>query len=218
MATTSLSDLNALLPVGNFSLLVTISDMLGGITAYELGNVTAILPTEDQMKKSDYMNYITYLSSTGDQVALGMALTALSSIRDNLESFSLNEELLANFTDKEFEGRILDVAEVNKNQLKLALDTMSFNSVPQIEIGANIVQQALASINNDLAGTLTIDMESKENALLLLEKMTERIPEINYASPMDLLPYATSTMDSVSTISFRTHFSCIPFATFLTIL
>lgn len=200
LASTTLIPLNIYLPVGNFSLVVEILDDYSGTTLCFLGNATANLPDKESIEDFDYLAQIQYFSSNGDQTSLAMLLNALSSIRDNAEWLSLDESALQNFTLDELTNRLMEISELNQDQLKAVSQTMNFETLSQIEVGTNVVKEAVSGIFNNNLSSLTIDITTRDMAISSLETMTTKLPNIYISSPQSLTTILTSTLEATNAL------------------
>lgn len=200
IAASPLKSINIIFPVGYFEVRCEIWDTFNAFTDTHIGFVNITMPTEEEVINYNTSDKMDYLSAVGDQTTLGMVLVASSSIRENADWLSLDVESMGNLTEEEQQSRLRDITGMNKGSLDLALDSMSFATLSQINVGAGIMESSVSGIFSTELAAYTVDLETRESALDLLDKMTNTLDEVTVASPYDLQPFLTASMNTMSAL------------------
>ncbi|XP_047496061.1 polycystic kidney disease protein 1-like 2 [Penaeus chinensis] len=200
IAAAALKSIDIIFPVGYFEVRCEIWDTFNAYTDVHIGYVNITMPTEEEVLMYNTSDKMDYLSAVGDQTTLGMVLVASSSIRENADWLSLDESSMGNLTEDEQLSRLRDITGMNKGSLDLALESMSFATLSQINVGAGIMESSVSGIFSTDLAAYTVDLETRESALSLLDKMTNTLDEVTVASPYDLQPFLTASMNTMSAL------------------
>ncbi|XP_063886174.1 polycystin-1-like protein 2 isoform X1 [Scylla paramamosain] len=191
---------NLILPIGKFTIFCEIWDKFGTYAEVTVGEAEATLPSQDEVEAFNTAERIEYLTAVGDQFTIGMLLKAQASVREHAPWLNLDMNALSNLTADEMEDRLKDVAKMNTESLKAAINTMNGGSLAQLNVMAGVMRTAVAGIDQAEQAAKTVDMEARDATMTLLKTMTDSLENVEVPSPQDLVPLLTSSLSAMSSI------------------
>ncbi|KAK4290628.1 hypothetical protein Pmani_036483 [Petrolisthes manimaculis] len=130
-----------------------------------------------------------------------MLLTSQASIRENAHWLSLDVAASGgNGSDDAMENLLRELAKMNSESLNTAVNTMSFGTLGQLNVGAGVLMAATEGITKSAEAAKTVDMAAREAAMQLLEKMASSLDNIEVSSPENLIPFLSSSLFAMGSI------------------
>ncbi|KAF2354580.1 PKD/REJ-like domain [Trinorchestia longiramus] len=194
LATTSLYTLPATLPLGSFSIFVSIADSFGAKTEHFIGNVSTIMPTYEQVEAFNASAKLMDLSSAGDTVQLAMFIKALNSLTSNANWTDLSDESFENMNRTAQELLLQSIADSKADQLKSIKTMAPPTTIDEINVYTGVLRSSVSSILDNSASSLTVGMDAREDCLSSLERLTSSLPEIDVGSGEELETFARDTL------------------------
>ncbi|KAK3865158.1 hypothetical protein Pcinc_029214 [Petrolisthes cinctipes] len=197
MVSSTASSVTLLFPVGVFDLWVKITDALDTSVEVLVDRINATMITKEAFDAHDTSNRLQYLAAIGDQSTLGMTLVALASIRENADWLDLDPNTFDNMTKGEVTDRFIEVTNMNKQSLEIALNTMDFATLGQLDVGVGVLTSSVCGVLNQEMAAYTIDTEFREKALILLKKMSKKLLSLPIKSPSEVKSFIVSYLDAI---------------------
>ncbi|XP_064112518.1 uncharacterized protein LOC135219572 isoform X1 [Macrobrachium nipponense] len=192
-------EVDLIFPVGLFELRVEIWDVLGSFSDVYIDFINVSMPSKEDFTNFNLSSVLESVNATGDQVKMGMLLVASSSIRENADWLKLDFNM-SGVLDADAIARLKEISAMNLDALQLADKTMNFASLPQLNVGAEVLQSSVEGILKSDIAALTVDMATRETALNFLGKMTDQLDGLTVSSPQELVPFVSKSMTAVTAL------------------
>ena len=200
LASITRSYLSAILPVGETQVLVDICDLLGACTRVSVGITPVDLPSQADFIAADPLSLINQLMQNGDQVTLSMLIKSYNSVLNNASWGQLNENSTANMTAAEIENLLWAMSNATRMQIEAIASTASVSSIGDITACAQSVASALQGVSQSPLAVYTLDMDTRQITMDVLQKMTNNIADVPIVSPTQLEPFMESALDIMTTL------------------
>ena len=205
LASTGLRSIQAILPVGVNDVHVEICDILDSCTIVRLGVVNTSMPTKEDFDQYDAQALIEYYAATGDQVMMAMAIKALNSVLDNAAWTQLDPDSIANMTEAQLNDLLFMLSNTSAQQIKTILNTASPSTLPQINTYMQTLASSVQRVSRAEMASYTIDLETKDDAMAVIDKMTSKLEEIDVPSPEQYVPFLHATLLTMSSITISSN-------------
>ena len=185
----------AVLPLGTFRISVEICDILDAVTEYQVGSITTIMPSEQQVEQFNITDKIEKFA--GSQV-ISMYIIAYNSIQQesvhiDLQQFERTLTSDSSFS-KELEELILKLTGRIHTQLGIA-DSFPFPiNIKQATISSDVIVSAISLISGLDIGSYGVDMQNREKLVSSIERIISSISTIDVASADEYEPLLKNAM------------------------
>ncbi|XP_076049258.1 polycystin-1-like protein 2 [Oratosquilla oratoria] len=189
------SHVTVVLPVGDMNIYCDISDIDGTFTEYHVGLAKVTVPSKEQYEGHDVDALISKLNAMGDGQMTGMVLAAQASIREQGDWFSLE-----GLSEEEEDNRLRSLAKMNTQALKNVENTMSLVTLQHLNIAGSVISSTVDGVSGTKGAAKTVDMEARETAIVIMDKMIGNVDQMSVPAPQDLTPFLFSTLSSMASI------------------
>ena len=232
----TLDEITAVFPVGEFHLYAEIHEEAGAYAVYDINpKFPTTLPDQDDYEAVNIDAWLKAETALGNQARVAQILLADASIRKSacwfdlecqmkqkgLDLASLDPDKMNDREKEEYNELMRTITNANTEALQSAQQNLQFSNLDQLEQGAS----TLYSITSNLVGSgplsKTLDMEGRNAAVDLIEKMSEGFKTISVPDPNKLKSFIESTtgaamavMDGLNSILYSNDPKEIPLTDF----
>ncbi|XP_059084074.1 uncharacterized protein LOC131881274 [Tigriopus californicus] len=202
-------------PVGEFHLYAEIHEEAQAYALFDIDErLPIILPEQDEYEALNLDASIKNFAVLGDQARVSQMLLADASIREtacwfNIQCMLKQQDLSLESTEKEnmtdsqldqFNELMKLITNANTEAIRSARDNLQFTTNDQLAQGAS----TLSAITSNLAGSpelsKTLDMQGREAAVQMIEKMAQGFKKIEHTDPPKLETFLSGVTGSVMAI------------------
>ena len=212
LANTLSAELHAVFPHGTFEIIVEIADILGAVSTFAAGNITTILPTQDQIDEFNITNKISKLHGSP---LLAMYVTAFNSVNEESDARSLDLLEAAASSNSSYSNDlndlVLSLTDKTYNQLSILDSFPHSNNIIQATISSNVIVSAVSLLLRSDTGAYIADTKTKEKIVSSIERIAKSVSSMDVASADEYIPLLKNIMTikaalikSINTVLSRT--------------
>ncbi|KAA0201568.1 hypothetical protein HAZT_HAZT010364 [Hyalella azteca] len=194
MASTQQDKLSAVLPYGNFSLYVEVSDSFGAYTLCFIGNITTIMPSKEMVDAYNTTETMSNYASTGNSIQLTMFIKALNSLTANAKWSDISDDAFSNITAEEKMNIITEISDSKSHQLQSLKNLAPPTTIAEVNVYSDVLDSVVSLILNGQAGSMTVGIDAREDCLSTLEKISGSLSNMTVKSASEYEPFVKSAL------------------------
>ncbi|KAA0185789.1 hypothetical protein HAZT_HAZT010686 [Hyalella azteca] len=200
MASTQQVKLSAVLPYGNFSLYVEVSDSFGACTLYFIGNVTTIMPSKEMVDAFNTTGTLAVLAMAGDSIQLSMFIKASNSLMANANWSDISDDAFLNKSLNEQKLILAALSDAKSQQLQFLKNSVPPSNIEEVNVYSNVLFSTVSLIGGSKVGPMTVGIDARENCLSTLEKISGYLPNVSVVSASEYEPFAKSALEVMTAL------------------
>ena len=205
MASSSVDSIQAVLPLGTFTIGVVIKDILQAETEYMIKNITTIMPDKATYDNFNASQRLQAYAASGDNNMVSMLAVAMNSIRENANWTSLNPSDLDGKSDEEVQALLVQLSESTGQQLDSLKGSSTPTDISQVNIMGGVLTSAVGSVlKNDMA-SYTLDIKTRQDSTDILNNMANSLDNINVGSPSQYEEFFSSALLTMVALTKATN-------------
>ncbi|KAA0193578.1 hypothetical protein HAZT_HAZT011909 [Hyalella azteca] len=200
MASTQQISLSAVLPYGNFSLYVEVSDSFGAFTLCFVSNVSTIMPTKEMVNAYNTSGILASLSTAGDSIQLTMFIKALNSLTANANWSDISDNSFNQKNLEEQQAILAELSDSKSRQLQSLKNSAPPSSIAEVNVFSDVLDSVVSVVLGSQAGSMTVGLDAREDCLTSLEKTAHSLPGITVRSASEYEQFVKSSLNVMTAL------------------